>query len=214
MKARALRGVRHAASGFTLIELLVAAAIFAFVVLAFGALFLAVIDAIAVASAEAFLQSQGTLIEEDITRNILRASALQVAECKPGALLASVTGLIYQRWVQNSSTLVWENMYWCIYQYQRTGDSYALLWRCEVTGLTTPQTCTAEPEQGKSLLAGSSARKGLALKVSNTTFAVASIGSAVATTVDVRFDLDLLNDSGESLLTGARRFGFNTTIRN
>lgn len=219
MKARALRGVLHEASGVTLIEVLIAAAVFTFVALAFGSLFLAGKDGFEFASAEASLQSQGTLIEEELRRHILRASALQVSTCRPDATVTIPDGqsIIYQRRLQNPSTLALQSEFWCIYRYRRTSDLYALLWRCQVAGLTPPQTCTAAPAE--SLLTGSSVRSGLALAVSdthfsNTTFAVTD-GNAVATTVDVRFDLDLLlADSGQSLLTSPRRFGFNTTIRN
>jgi len=212
MKARALRGTRHGASGVTLLEALVAVAVFTFVALALGSLYLPVLGqgGFDLGTAETFLQSQGTLIAEELVRHILRASALQVAAC--GSATVAGQSIIYERWVQNPSTSVLQSEFWCVYQYQRPSDPYPLLWRCRLTGLTPPQSCTAEPLE--SLLAGSPVRRGLALAVSNTTFAVAT-ASAVATTVDVRFDLDLLRvDSGQSLLTSPRRFGFNTTVRN
>lgn len=189
-------------------------AIFTFVALALGSLYLSLSGerGFNLASAEAFLQSQGTLIGEEFVRHILRASALQVAACG-SATIAAGQSIIYQRWVQNPTTLALQSEFWCVYQDQRPGNPYPLLWRCRVAGLTPPQTCTAQPVE--SLLAGSPVRSGLALAVSNTTFAVAPVVGAVAMTLDIRFDLDLrVVDSDQSLLTSPRRFGFNTTIRN
>ena len=207
-------GVRRQASGIALIEVLVAAIIFVFVTLAFGSLYLSLSGkrGFDLTNAETFLQSQGTSIEEALMRHILRASALQVAACGSATITAGQS-IIYQRQVQNPSTGVLQSESWCIYQDQRTGDPYPLLWRCQVPGLTPPQTCTANP--GSSLLAGAPVLPGLALAVSNTTFAAAPVVGAIVTTVDIRFDLDLRGvSSAQSLLFGPRRFGFNTTIRN
>jgi hypothetical protein len=44
--------------------------------------------------------------------------------------------------------------------------------------------------------------------------ATTQVTSPVATTLNLRFDLELRAGSGSTLLWAARRFGINTTVRN
>lgn len=204
--------------GFTFVELMVASVIFVFVVFAVGALYLSAKRSLDFGSAEVYLQRQGTLIQEELARHILRAASAQVAQCGPsGVTVPAGQSLLYQRLVASAATGALESEFWCIYQPPPGGPPPSL-WRCRVSGLAPPQTCSGTSEN---LVANViQPLPGQAVQVSNTSFAVAAVtcgGSpcATAASIDIRFELDLLQGaSGASLLWGPRRFGFNTTIRN
>jgi len=65
--------------GMTLVELMVAAVIFMFVAAGFGSLYLSSMRAIDRGSAQVFVQQQGTLIQEEISRQLRPAVALAAA---------------------------------------------------------------------------------------------------------------------------------------
>lgn len=218
-----MKPCRHAlrdAHGLTLVELLVAAAIFIFVAFGMGSLYLSAKRGFDFGSAEAFVQRQGTLVQEELARHILRATLLQVAQCRPNGSVTIAAGesIIYQRLVQDPTSGALQNEYWCIYWFQRTSpaDPYPQLWRCRIAGPTPPQNCTSTPENLLPPVPASIS--GQLVSVSSANFAVplSCVGvTCVATSVDIRFDLDLRDGAtGPSLLWSARRFGFNTTIRN
>lgn len=197
----------------TLIELMVGTVIFVFVLLSLGSMYLAATRGFGLSSAETTLQRQGTSIEERLVDHVLRARSLQVAECGPASVTISANeSIIYQRLVQNSNTFVLEDEFWCVYRHKPLNDPYPQLWRCHIPGLTPPQTCSSTPEN---LLSGALTPPGQAISVSDSRFEVAPVVGALATTVDIRFDLDLrVVASDQPLLISPRRFGFNTTVRN
>jgi len=204
--------------GFTFVELMVASVIFVFVVFAIGALYLSAKRSLDFGSAEVYVQRQGTLIQEELARHILRAASAQVAQCGPsGVTVPAGQSLLYQRLVASAATGALESDFWCIYQ-PPPGGSPLSLWRCRVSGLAPPQTCSGTPENLVANLIQPLPDQ--SVQVSDTSFAVSPVtcgGSpcATAASVDIRFELDLLQGStGASLLWTPRRFGFNTTIRN
>jgi prepilin-type N-terminal cleavage/methylation domain-containing protein len=216
MSARVRRALSGDA-GVTLVELMVAIPLVAIIALGAGFLYVSARNALDLSTAESFVQRQGTLIEEEMVRQVSRANLLQVAECRPsGVTLAAGKSIIYNRRVQNAGTLLMEDETWCIFEHQPTGQPMQLR-RCRVPGLTPPQDCSGTPEN---LLFGVPLRAGDEVRVSNTTFALASIlcggtPCATVTTADVRFTLELAKATGAAgLLTPAREFGFNLSIRN
>lgn len=200
--------------GFGLVEALVATMIFAVVALGIGSLYLATARQFATASAETSLQRGGTLIQEELTRHLLRASALQVQTgtvplCQPsaGVTLPPNEALLYQRFVQvvDGGPLVAE--FWCVFRHQER------LRRCPVPGLLPPQTCTGTPAD---LLHGAQLAPGEEVVVTGARFEYAAVPGATATTMDLGFDLDLRRPGTTVSLLGGppRRFSLNVTIRN
>ena len=126
-----------------------------------------------------YLQRQGTLIQEELTRLIQRATVLEVdaygagqSLCQPegGVDLPAGKSIIYQRTVATtgSPTDPSSHEYWCAYEYKRPADAYAQLWLCQVSGLTPPQTCLS-PRQNL-LATALRGFRGLAVGVSATCF--------------------------------------------
>src|SRR5687767_12494665 len=100
---RALSG----AAGVTLVEMLIVVAIVAIIGIGAGSLYLSAHNALDLSSAESFVQRQGTLIEEEMVRQVSRANLLQVVACQPaGVTLAAGKSIIYNRRVQDPSTLL------------------------------------------------------------------------------------------------------------
>jgi len=214
--------------GFTLLEVLVVAAIFAIVSLGAGSLYLLGTRGVDDGSAQAYVQRQGTQIAEEMARHSQRATALTVDNsqvlCKPsaGESAAAGKGIIYQRTVGSSSTAPPDtDEFWCLYEFQGAQDTFPLLWRCQVAGITPPQTCTSTPEN----LFASALRGFRGLGIGDTGGAGTSFtqlncaGCACPgcpASADVRFPLDVKRStsSNDSVLGGARWFGFNITIRN
>ena len=81
--------------GVTLIELLVAAAIGVIVLLGLGTFYVSTIRFVRDSTAEAFLDRQGTLIMEELGRQIRPASALSIvnASTSPGTCLDAIANL-------------------------------------------------------------------------------------------------------------------------
>ncbi len=218
--------------------------IFAIVGLGTGSLYLSTTRAMDEGSAIAYVQRQGTQIQEVLARHIQRATALEVdaygathSLCQPssGVNLSRGKSIIYQRTVgtTGSPTSPSNHEFWCVYEYKRTTDPYAQLWRCQVSGLTPPQACSTTPEN----LVASALRgfRGLSIGVSGTCFrpqgldpATYPYSSCIPATapsslpccppsVDVTFALDVKRSTTDSvgvLLIQPRQFAFNLTIRN
>jgi hypothetical protein len=219
MTVRRVAPVFRDVRGYSMVELMVAAAIFMVVAFGMGSMYLFSRQSFDTASTETFLQRQGTLIQEELTRHILRASALEVQPsatplCRPSAAatIPLNESLLYQRFVQDASTGVLQTEFWCVYRHQPAGAPFPLLYRCPVAGLAPPQNCTAT---GENLLAGAPVPGNQALAVTGASFTLSPVAGAVATTVDLSFDLDLRRVTpNQSLVLAPRRFSFNTTIRN
>ncbi len=217
--------------GFTLAELLVTLMIFTIIGLGLGSLYLSSTRAMDEGSTMVYVQRQGTQIQEELARHIQRATVLEVdppgatqSLCGPsGAVLSPGKSIIYQRTVGTTAipTSPTTDEFWCVYEYKETTDPYAQLWRCQVSDLTPPKTCTTTPEN----LVASALREspGLPIGVSGTCFTPAGttcpppaptcIGCPMS--VDVTFALDVKRSpTAGSLVGGPRQFGFNITIRN
>jgi len=196
MNARALRRFLRNTEGMSLLELLVAGAIFMFVVFALGSLFLSTNRAFDRGSAQAFVQRQGTLAQEELARQILPAIGLQVQTTTPFCGPTSgPSSLIFQKIESDGSST-----FWCIYEFQDTGegDTAPKLYLCQMTVTTlTPGACGSK----QNLLAGIQK-----IRASNTTFTP----GVTSATADIRFDLDLTDDT----MFGPLRFGLTVTVRN
>jgi prepilin-type N-terminal cleavage/methylation domain-containing protein len=217
--------------GFTLAELLVTLVIFAIIGLGAGSLYLSTTRAMDEGSTIAYVQRQGTQIEEELLRHTHRATGLEVDNtqslCKPSGSLSVPAGksIAYRRQVgtSSSSTAPASDELWCLYEYQRTGDAFPQLWRCQVCGasstacvlasFTPPHTCSSAPENlVKSALRGFG---GLPIGVSGTTFTCGAAGCSAS--VDVTFALDVKRSTTDPVgvaLAQPRQFAFNITIRN
>ncbi len=239
------------ARGFTLPELVVTMLIFAVVGLGLGTLYLSSTQAMDEGSTMVYLQRQATQIQDELARHIQRATYLGVdaygatqSLCHPasGVNLSRGKSLIYWRTVgtTGSPTSPTSDEYWCVYEYKRTTDPYAQLWRCRVLG-TDPTaspsqtTCTTTPEN----LIASALRGFLGLSIGVTSTCFRPLGLDPATypysscipdtapsplpcpgcplSVDVTFALNVQRSaavSTSSLVGGPRRFAFNIAIQN
>ncbi len=217
--------------GFTVPELLVALVIFAIIGLAAGSLYLSTTRAMDEGSTLAYVQRQGTQIQEEVLRHAQRATSLEVdnsqslCKTKNGQSVLAGKAIAYRRQVGSSSspTAPATDELWCLYEYQQAGDAYPQLWRCQVCGggttactlasFTPPHTCSSTPEN----LVASALRgfRGLPIGVSGTAFTCGAAGCA--SSVDVTFGLDVKRSASESvgvLLAQPRQLRFNITIRN
>jgi type II secretory pathway pseudopilin PulG len=174
------RSLLYGRRGFALLELLVAGAIVAMIGLGLSALYLSSTQAMDEGSTMAYLQRQGTQIQEDLARRIQRATVLEVdpygaavSVCHPadGANLAPGKSIIYQTTVgtTGSPSSPSTHEYWCVYEYKLPADASAQLWLCQVSGLTPPQTCLTTPA-AKNLVADALRDLPQAIRVSATCF--------------------------------------------
>lgn len=211
---------RHAlddARGFTLIELLMATAIFIFIAFGMGSLYLSARDGFNYGSAEAFVQRQGTLVQEELTRQLQSATAIQIARCRevtPGSMLANKSVIYTLYFPGRAAGSQYE--YWCVYEYQRAAFSpFSQLWRCPLTDASIDQACNGGSASAENLLPPVPASvAGQRAEVLNTSVTPAPV-AGIATSVDISFDVNLhAQTSTASLLWSPRRFAFNVTIRN
>jgi hypothetical protein len=238
--ARALGG----GGGFTLVELLLGVAIFMIVAAGLTSLYFFSLQSMDDGSAQAWVQREGTLIQEDLARRILPAVAVQVAACGPSgaspSLLYQIIGEEATREKDAQPSLpasAWSR-FRCLYQLQDTGDPGPQLYICWLpddasnpipTG-PTGTACTADTRLN--LLARSSldmtgSRLGIGrLRVSNSTFTqITSVGTYAVSrpVVDIRYDLHYTTATGGIVFNRQQqqaagqvglRFGFTTTARN
>ena len=208
--------------GVSLVELLVAAAVFMFVVFGVGSLYLSARRGFDFGSAEAFVQRQGTLLQERVTRDLQSATSLQVVRCG-GAPADSGRSILYTLAFPGRPTNPVET--WCIY-WQGPAPSGAL-WRCTADPSTIPPPCTSGvenllPPVPDSVVAGQLVEiTDMTGKTPPWNFNPAGVmcGATPApcgpTAVDVVFEMDLHPpSSGVSLLYGVKRFGFTVAVRN
>jgi type II secretory pathway pseudopilin PulG len=218
MKPNRMCGCPAGQHGFTIVELLVAAFVATLVLLGVGSIYVSATRTMDVGSTLLYVQRQGTQIQEELARHIQRATALEVDNtqglCGPTGPVTAGKSIIYQRTVGSpgSPSNPATHEFWCLYEFQGTGDAFPQLWRCQVSGLTPPQTCTSTPEN----LFASALRgfRGLGIGDSGTSFTLYTCPGC-PTSLNVQFPLDVKRTSTEpSLIGGARWFGFNLTIRN
>ena len=203
------------ARGISLLEILVTTFIFVIVLSAAGSLYLTSRRAFDFGVSQAYVQRQGTLIQEQIARWAKNSTGVQVVECggntTPGRSLAIEEASGTRR---------------CIYQNPEGADTDADLFACAIGAWTAG--CTGGLTSNMLALTGSevATRLGAPLRVRNTTFtrvtcidpgpcgsgAVAL--SVTSSLVNVRFELTdntILNPQPTYV---GMRFGFGITSRN
>lgn len=211
--------------GFTLIEILIAAAISVLIAIAAGSLYLSARRGLEYSSTEAYLQRQGTWIEERITRELKSAASIQVTKCREispasSPAMADNKSILYSLYYPGRAT---PSEYWCIYEYQRDAYSpFAQLWRCPLASASS-DTCTGGATNAENLVPPvPPSFGGQRVEIANSTFCSSGVapctGSDVAPAlraVDIRFDMNVHPPSDTtSLLFAARSFGFSVYYRN
>jgi Tfp pilus assembly protein PilV len=223
--AGAVRGQR----GVTLLELLVALLTFTLVAIAMGSLYASTQRSMDVGSAQAFVQQQGTVIQEELSRQIIPARQLLVGTsarvCGPTGV-AAAQSLQFQRAVDDTV--------WCVFQNQYSGEP-SFLHICSLASFGTVADCQsgtrrpivmgyassnqfsgAHPSAGKLgvEMAATSAGAGMQaarLRIMNTAFST----PVSASSVDVRFEVsDCTLFESVSGCTAGLRFGSTVTLRN
>jgi hypothetical protein len=208
---RALGDVR----GISLIEVLITAFISVSVLSAVGSVYLTSRRAFDYGVSQAYVQRQGTLIQEQIARWAKRSTGMQVANC--GGNVTDGRSLAIQD--PNGPTR-------CIFQSPETADTDADLLVCNVGGWTSPCSGGASYNLLNLTQSEVAVRLGAPLRIRNLTFArVGCIDpgpcgsgtvalSVTSSLVDVRFDLTdntILNPQATYV---GMRFGFGITSRN
>jgi type II secretory pathway pseudopilin PulG len=234
MRVRATLGTLRGRGGFSIAELLLAMSIFIFVIAALTSLYVSTKDAFDLGSSQAYLQRQGTLIQERVSRLAQNAVAMQVMDCGPNGSTAGTSIVI----LDANGTV------WCIYQSVVAADTNADLRLCKVASFTSPiGACngglldpTGSDQSMLDLMQSEVAQRlGAVLRVRNLTFtavtcvqpggpcAPTDVGRMARTPlVDVRFDLTDGRGYNPNYHGGAfsatnflgMRFGFGATTRN
>jgi len=208
------------ARGVSIVELLIAAFISVIVLSAVGSLYVTSRRAFDFGVSQAYVQRQGTLIQEQIARWAKNSTGVQVAECggntTPGRSLAMADA----NGNNGNGTMR------CIYQNPEGADADADLFMCMIGTWTAG--CTGGLTSNMLALTGSevATRLGAPLRVRNTTFTrvtcidpgpcgSGAVGLSVTSSlVDVRFELTdntILNPQPTYV---GMRFGFGITSRN
>ena len=208
---RALGDVR----GVSLIEILITAFISVTVLGAVGSLYVTSRRAFDYGVSQAYVQRQGTQIQEQIARWAKQSVGMQVANCGGNATDGRSLA------IQDASGPTR-----CIYQNPETADTDADLFVCNVGSWTSPCSGGASYNLLNITPSEVAVRLGAVLRVRNTTFApVACIDpgpcgsgavalSVTSSLVDVRFDLtDNTIPNPQATYVGMR-FGFSITSRN
>jgi prepilin-type N-terminal cleavage/methylation domain-containing protein len=222
--ARSLRDAR----GFTLVEFLVAAAIFMIVAAGMTALYVFSLQSVDDGSAQAWVQREGTLIQEDLARRILPAVSVQTLLppgqiCGPSganaSLLFQITGEEATREQTAQPSLPWSR-FRCVYEFQETADPGPQLYLCWLpddgsnpipTG-PTATGCAASSRLnllGRPSLDMTGSRLGIGyLRVSNTAFTqLTEVGTLPISRpiVDIRYDLHYTTATGGILFGRAQQ---------
>jgi prepilin-type N-terminal cleavage/methylation domain-containing protein len=214
--------------GFTIVELLVVSMVFLLIAFGAASLYLSARRGLDYSSAEAFLQRQGTLIEERLTEELKSATSVQVTKCReisPAStpVMPANTSIVYSRYYPGRAT---PTEYWCIYEYQRSSASpFAQLWRCPLASLSA-DTCTGGTANAENLLPSvPSSAGGQRVEITKTTFCPTGVAPCAATgvtpaarAVDVWFEMNLYppnsTNPNNRLLYNPRFFGFTVAYRN
>lgn len=228
MMARGVVGGLRDRRGFSILELVLAAGIFTIVAGALVGVFVSTRQAFDRGSSQAYVQRQGTLLQERIVRLAQNAVAVQVVDCGPNG---STNGTALVLLDANGTVR-------CIYQSTTSADTNGDLMLCQIAAFAVGTGCTGGTIENMLTLMGSevAARLAAQLQVRNTTFSWVtcvqpgggcSPGPAVGRSVqspliDVTFDLTdgtiyNPNYNGGAFSTTnflGQRFGFSVTTRN
>lgn len=223
-------------AGFTLAELLVAAAIFVIVALALGTLYVSTMRAFDFSSAQAFVQRQGSLIQEEMMRQMGAAMAVQVMACGPSGASPS---LLYQTTPETAErdATTPKSRFRCLYRRQEAtlGDAAPKLYTCKLDD-DPPTYSNPVPAAGTDCMSVSgnrdatkvnllrqdldetAVRLSANLTVNNVTFTQITAINGITVTVpsvDIRFDLtDQVSIFTSPSAPGGLRFGFVAAARN
>jgi type II secretory pathway pseudopilin PulG len=226
MSRRAALGVLRDSRGFSIVELMLGTLVFFIIAAALASLYVSTKQAFDLGSSQAYVQRQGTLIQERIARLIGNAQAVQVVDCGPNSptngtsvLLLDATGTAR-----------------CIYQSTTTADANADLMLCQAGSFSAGATCSDTAQNMLNLMQSEvAARLGAQLRVRNLAFSQVTcvqpggicvsnpVGRWVVTPlVDVTFDLTDGTIFNPNYNGGAfssanflgMRFGFSVTARN
>lgn len=227
MRVRPALGTLRGCGGFSIPELLLALSIFIFVIAALTSLYVSTKDAFDLGSSQAYVQRQGTLIQERISRLAQNAVAMQVMDCGPNGTTAGTSVVLLDA----------NGAVWCIYQSVTAADTNADLRLCQVASFTSPiGACTASDQSMLDLMQSEVAQRlGAVLRVRNLTFttvtcvqpggpcAPTDVGRMARTPlIDVTFELTDGRGYNPNYQGGAfsatnflgMRFGFGATARN
>ena len=203
------------ARGVSMVEILIAAFISVIVLSAVGSLYVTSRRAFDFGVSQAYVQRQGTLIQEQIARWAKNSTGVQVADC--GGNTTSGRSLAIQ---EASGTMR------CIYQNPEGADTDADLFMCVIGTWTAPCTGGLTSNMLSMTPSEVATRLGAPLRVRNTTFtrvtcidpgpcvADAVALSVTSSLVNVRFELTdntILNPQPAYV---GMRFGFGITSRN
>jgi Tfp pilus assembly protein PilW len=199
------------ARGISLLEILITAFIFVIVLSAVGSLYLTARQAFDFGASQAYVQRQGTLLQEQIARWAKNSAGMQVVDC--GGNTAANRSLA----VEDANGTIR-----CIYQSPATADTDAGLFVCQIADWNA--TCTGGTSNMLNLMPNQIAAP---LRVRNTTFTrvtcidPGSCGtgtialSVTSPLVNVRFDLtDNTIPNPQFPTYVGMRFGFGITARN
>ena len=207
-----------------------AAAIFFIVALALGTLYVSTMRAFDLSSAQAFVQRQGTLIQEEMMRQMGPATSVQVMACGPSTASPS---LVYQTTPETAErdATTPKSRFRCLYRLQDAtlGDAAPKLYTCKLAD-DPPTYSSAVPAAGTNCvsatkvnllrqdLSETTVRLSATLTVNNVTFTqITAINGMTVTvpSVDIRFDLtDQVSIFTTSSAPGGLRFGFVAAARN
>ncbi|HET8575785.1 MAG TPA: hypothetical protein VFO18_01705 [Methylomirabilota bacterium] len=226
MSRRAVLGILRDSRGFSIAELMLAALIFFVIAGALASLYVSTKQAFDLGSSQAYVQRQGTLIQERIARLIGNAQAVQVVDCGPNGTTNGTSILVLDR----------GGTPFCIYQSTTAADTNANLMLCQASGFSVGAICSDTAQNMLTLMQSEvAARLGAQLQVRNLTFTQVTCvqpgGTCVANPVgrwvvsplvDVTFDLTdgtIFNpnyNGGAFSATNflGMRFGFSVTARN
>ena len=210
-----------------MLELLLAAGIFIIVAGALVGVFVSTQQAFDLGSSQAYVQRQGTLIQERIVRLVQNAVAVQAVDCGPNG---STNGTALMLLDANGTVR-------CIYQSTTGANTNGNLMLCQLSAFAAGTGCTGGTTENMLTLMGSevATRLSAQLQVRNTTFTRVdcvqpggscspnAVGrSVLSPLIDVNIDLTDGTIYNPNYNGGAfsatnflgMRFGFSVTARN
>jgi len=204
------------ARGFTMVEFLIAVVISVIVLIAIGSLYVTARQAFDLSTSQAYVQRQGTLIQEQIARWAKNSVGVQAVLCGGNTTTGRSLAI-----AEANGTMR------CVYQNPEAANTDADLFVCQVASWT--DGCTGGTTYNMLNVMGSevATRLGAPLRVRNTTFTrvtcidpgscgSGAVGLSVTTPlVSVSFDLTDNTIPNAQLATYVgMRFGFGITARN
>ena len=187
--------------GFTILEALLATALFSIVALALATLFSTARTGFDFTATHAFVQRTGTVLSENIQRDLTMAAALQVVPC--GGQSQDGQSVMYTTPLGKTR---------CIFAGTLAGDLGPQLYRCDLGTWAAGSACTTTPQNLLTTLQALNAPEKLTTHIvaSNVKFQrvpCVKTGSEICSTADLqvvsslfnlRFDLDVRFDANQN----------------